>query len=163
MATKVYEIDPGLKPREKYEKLNFILRQIQKSMVVGSGGVISHANLANLSYEKSGHTGFAKSYHVHQEADVTGLVADLAAKCPLVGGKVPVANLPAFTSKEIIGPLYTAGDFTVTHGLGRIPILSLILMTSPGFIYWQYGTQWDIDNLYLTASDINLTATALLI
>lgn len=46
----------------------------------GGGGVTNHANLTNLDFASSGHTGFAATVHTHVIADTTGLQAALDAK-----------------------------------------------------------------------------------
>ena len=52
----------------------------------------------------------------------------------------------------------TAGNFTVPHLLGRIPVGANIRMTSPGAIWWQSAMDSDAANLYLVASDAGVTA-----
>lgn len=44
-----------------------------------------------------------------------------------------------------------AGNFTVPHLLGRVPVGVSLLLTSTTLIVWQ-ATQWDGTNLYLNAS-----------
>jgi hypothetical protein len=56
--------------------------------------------------------------------------------------------------------LSTSGNTTVAHGLGKTPSAVIIQMTSAGEI-WMTGN--DSTNLYLTASDTNLTAIIYLI
>jgi hypothetical protein len=53
------------------------------------------------------------------------------------------------------------GNFTVPHGLGTTPVAFNMQMTSGGTIYWQVLT-WDATNVYLVASDVNVTANLLL-
>ena len=50
------------------------------------------------------------------------------------------------------------GNFTVPHLLGRVPIGAHVRMTSPGAIWWQSPTDVDDVNLYLVASDAEVTA-----
>jgi hypothetical protein len=49
------------------------------------------------------------------------------------------------------------GDFSVAHGLGRLPVGGKILMTSSGRIWWQTPTLFDATNLYLVASEGGVT------
>jgi hypothetical protein len=50
------------------------------------------------------------------------------------------------------------GNFTVPHLLGRTPIGAHIRMNSPGAIWWQSPSNVDDVNLYLVASDAEVTA-----
>jgi hypothetical protein len=52
------------------------------------------------------------------------------------------------------------GNFTVAHGLGAMPTLVVITLTSLGQIVFQAATQWDATNIYLTASDGSVTGFA---
>ncbi len=54
------------------------------------------------------------------------------------------------------------GNFTVAHLLGRKPLGAFIQMTSGGAIWFQSATMFDATNLYLVASDSNVTGKALL-
>ena len=51
------------------------------------------------------------------------------------------------------------GDFSVAHGLGVTPVLTLVQMTSAGAI-WQDTPEADATNLHLTASAEDLTGNA---
>ena len=51
-----------------------------------------------------------------------------------------------------------AGDFTLAHMLGRTPKCAAIQMTSSGAIWFQSPTMYDATNLYLVASDAEVTA-----
>ena len=51
-----------------------------------------------------------------------------------------------------------AGNITVPHLLGRMPVGVLIQMTSSGAIWFQSSTMYDGTNLYLVASDPTVTA-----
>jgi hypothetical protein len=79
-----------------WEKTNFIFRriftrlselesQIGTAAASSGSGTSDHALLTHLAYATSGHTGFAPTAHVHAEADVTNLVADLAGKEDVLG------------------------------------------------------------------------------
>jgi hypothetical protein len=50
-----------------------------------------------------------------------------------------------------------AGNFTVPHLLGRVPVCAIIQMTSGGAIWFQSPTSYDGTNLYLVASDAGVT------
>ena len=78
------------------------------------------------------------------------LSADGTFKAPGAAGVTPVALTPS-----------SPGDFTVAHGLGTTPTAVSVSMTSSGAIWLQYPTGFDSTNLYLTASDGPLTATAI--
>jgi hypothetical protein len=50
-------------------------------------------------------------------------------------------------------------DFRVAHGLGRMPDVAIVQMTSPGIIWWKSPDHmYDANDLYLAASDSGLTA-----
>lgn len=51
-----------------------------------------------------------------------------------------------------------AGNFTLTHNLGRTPVGAQIAMTSPGAVWFQTPFMFDSTSLYLAASDIGLSA-----
>lgn len=52
-----------------------------------------------------------------------------------------------------------AGNFSVIHNLGRTPVGAMIYMTSGGALWFQPGIMFDASNLYLTASDVGITAS----
>jgi hypothetical protein len=52
------------------------------------------------------------------------------------------------------------GNFTVPHGLGVTPTLVTVQMTSDGNIWLQNTLRWDATNIYLTASDEDVTGFA---
>jgi hypothetical protein len=52
------------------------------------------------------------------------------------------------------------GNFTIAHGLGKVPAIATIRMTSSGAIWPQTPTPFDSTNLYLTASDGGITGKA---
>jgi hypothetical protein len=55
-------------------------------------------------------------------------------------------------------PATTApGAFSVAHNLNRMPVNANIMMTAAGNIFWQ-DPQFDETNLFLVASDSDLTA-----
>jgi hypothetical protein len=54
------------------------------------------------------------------------------------------------------------GNFSVAHGLGRIPRGASLQMTSSGAIWFQSPTDMDGSNLYLVASDSGVTAKVIL-
>jgi hypothetical protein len=58
-----------------------------------------------------------------------------------------------------IGPTSGPPDFTIAHGLGTTPASVVIEMKSAGAIWFQ-SPEYDDTNLYLTASDAGLTASA---
>jgi hypothetical protein len=97
-----------------WEKANYIFRRIFSRLdtlenrpvpTSSGGGVSDHALLTHLTYASSGHTGFAPTAHTHAEADVTGLVTDLAAK-------VSTARLISTTA-----PLTGGGDLSADRTL----------------------------------------------
>lgn len=51
------------------------------------------------------------------------------------------------------------GNFSFNHNLGRAPLGAMIYMTSGGALWFQPGTMFDASNLYLTASDVGITAS----
>jgi len=63
---------------------------------------------------------------------------------------------PAFTTINVTSPVINPGQFTQYHGLGVVPVKVDITMTSPGSM-WEYQPA-DANNIYLGASDVNLTA-----
>ena len=80
----------------------------------------------------------------------TFLSADGTFKAPAAPGVTPIALTPS-----------VPGNFTVAHGLGTTPTAVAVSMTSSGAIWLQYPTGFDSINLYLTASDGPLIATAI--
>ena len=52
-----------------------------------------------------------------------------------------------------------AGNFSLLHNLGRIPMGAVIYMTSGGALWFQPSALFDGTNLYLTASDAGITAS----
>lgn len=52
-----------------------------------------------------------------------------------------------------------AGNFSLNHNLGRMPMGAVIYMTSGGALWFQSATLFDATNLYLTASDAGITAS----
>jgi hypothetical protein len=50
-----------------------------------------------------------------------------------------------------------AGNCTVPHLLGRVPLCAIIQMTSGGAIWFQTPLSYDGVNLYLVASDAGIT------
>ena len=54
------------------------------------------------------------------------------------------------------------GNFTVAHGLGRVPGAAVFCPTSGGQIWFQSPTMYDATNLYLTASDDGITSLVIL-
>jgi hypothetical protein len=79
---------------------------------------------------------------------------------------IVVTNATAVTSvtqaTKIWGRLLVApgvaGNFSVPHLLGRMPVGALIQMTASGAIWFQSLTTYDNTNLYLVASDPGVTA-----
>jgi hypothetical protein len=55
-----------------------------------------------------------------------------------------------------------AGNCTVPHLLGRVPLCAIIQMTSGGAIWFQTPTSYDGVNLYLVASATNVTGRVIL-
>lgn len=68
-------------------------------------------------------------------------------------------NAGSFVTEIALAPS-GAGNFTVAHGLGRIPTVALIQMTSNGLIWFQTPTRYDDTNLYLVASEGSITGNA---
>jgi len=89
--------------------------------------------------------------------------ANLTARVMLWSGSPVqyVAQAPPAWSEllPITAPGGAAGNFSLAHGLGRTPFGCAIMMTSAGEIYFQ-STRYDPTNLFLVASDANLTAQA---
>ncbi len=79
---------------------------------------------------------------------------------------IVVANATAITSvtqatriwAQLTAAPGVAGNFTLPHLLGRIPVGALIQMTSSGAVWFQSSTMYDNTNLYLVASDLAVTA-----
>lgn len=68
---------------------------------------------------------------------------------------------PSPTAPTIVALTPTiGGNFTVAHGLSATPTYAVIQMTSDGEIWFQ-TPQYDGTNLYLTASDGEITGNAL--
>jgi hypothetical protein len=54
-----------------------------------------------------------------------------------------------------------SGNFTIAHGLDRVPRSVNIAMTSAGLVWQQAGLRFDALNIYLTASATGLTGIAI--
>jgi hypothetical protein len=72
------------------------------------------------------------------------------------GGPLPTPTTVSLTSSVPAG----GGNFQVAHGLGVIPVASIIQMTSGGNIYYQ-STRYDSTYLYLVATGGSVTGDAL--
>ena len=71
------------------------------------------------------------------------------------------SGTPALPATEVALAPNGPGNFTVAHGLGRIPQFALVQMTSGGLIWFQTPTRYDDTNLYLVSSDdANVTGNA---
>lgn len=66
------------------------------------------------------------------------------------------ANITTAFPTEVSVTAVNPGDFSVAHGLGKTPKYAFIQMTSDGLIRFQ-TSRYDATNLYLNASDANLT------
>lgn len=81
-----------------------------------------------------------------------------------------VTNTSSVTSVTNATKLYgqvaaapgATGNFSLAHRLGRAPAGALIQMTSSGAMWFQSATMYDATNLYLVASDAEVTAKVLL-
>jgi len=68
-----------------------------------------------------------------------------------------VANaLHLFGRISVTAPV--AGDFSITHSLGRVPRGALIYLTSGGALWFQSPDMFDATSLFLVASAAGLTA-----
>jgi hypothetical protein len=81
---------------------------------------------------------------------LVGVVTTSASAVIAVQQATPVYGAVSVTSSA-------AGNCTVPHLLGRVPICAIIQMTSGGAIWFQTPTSYDGVNLYLVASDAGLT------
>lgn len=90
--------------------------------------------------------------NVKATASDTGVTA--FAYCWL---KVPIVAISGYSQIPLAPG--APGNFTVPHGLGQIPTMVLINMTSGGNI-WQQAVPYDATNLYLVASDGGITGDA---
>jgi hypothetical protein len=94
----------------------------------------------------------------YQSSAVGGQAGDA-----LVG--VVTTSASAVIAVQQATPLYgtvsvaasAAGNCTVPHLLGRVPLCAIIQMTSGGAIWFQTPTSYDGVNLYLVASDAGIT------
>lgn len=91
----------------------------------------------------------ANLYLVSASAGVTGLVE--LFKIP------PTLTVSSFVKVALTPSV--GGNFTVAHGLGNVPKVVMIRMTSGGAI-WLQSTPYDAVNLYLVASDGGITGEA---
>jgi len=93
----------------------------------------------------------------------TGAVGATAGDA-LLGQVVTGGNAVTFVTQatRIYGQVSAApagaGNFTLTHLLGRAPLGAVIQMTSNGSIWFQPAMAWDGVNLYLAASGTGVTA-----
>lgn len=130
------------------------------SVTTGSDGSFSTQIIGNDQITPSG-TKYLVTFKVGSNAvaatyTITGSTFDLTSATPstATGASSPV-SLPSSTI-NVTAP--NAGNFSVTHYLGRVPAGALIMMTSAGSIWFQVGLKWDGANLYLVASAAELTA-----
>ena len=94
--------------------------------------------------------------------DATNLY--LVASDSAVQGKAEVwRNAPVIANPSFVlvnlAPS-SPGNFTIAHGLGAVPAIVVISMSSGGEIWLQNPTGFDQTNLYLTASDGGITGIA---
>lgn len=75
------------------------------------------------------------------------------------GGQGGGSNPSGSITIQIPIPSTTSGDFSIAHGLGKVPADVDIKIQSDGLIRFQPGTMWDANNVYLNASDNGLTGT----
>jgi hypothetical protein len=77
----------------------------------------------------------------------------------LNGDLEPLTVAPAPVSVQLQVASTAPGPFTVAHGLGVVPTSITVTATSPGAIWASSPVEYDATNLYLNASDANVTAT----
>ena len=77
-----------------------------------------------------------------------------------VGGIALTGGGSGAPSAEVALTPSDPGDFTVAHGLASTPSAVLIQMTSGGLIWFQTPLRYDDTNLYLVASDADITGNA---
>lgn len=53
------------------------------------------------------------------------------------------------------------GDFTLAHNLGYLPVTVIIEMNSAGTVWFQ-PQRYDLENLYLAASDAGVTGLVII-
>jgi hypothetical protein len=78
---------------------------------------------------------------------------------------VVTSNTSAVIAVQQATPLFgvvsvassAAGNCTVPHLLGRVPLCAIIQMTSGGAIWFRTPISYDGTNLYLVASDAGVT------
>jgi hypothetical protein len=75
------------------------------------------------------------------------------------GGILVNAGGGGIIASNVILEPEIAGPFTVEHNLGQTPISAVIQMTSSGSIWFQIPN-YDATNLYLVASDDDITGNA---
>ena len=63
------------------------------------GGTLNHANLFNLDYAASGHTGFAPTVHTHTKANITDFTETDYVHTT---GNETVAGIKTFSSSPIV-------------------------------------------------------------
>ena len=99
-------------------------------------------------------------YLTASAAGLTGNFVIWTVAWPVESISIPPTTLMTSTMVTEI-PLAPGapGNFTVAHGLGSMPIVALIRMTSDGEIWYQTA-RYDATNLYLTASAAGVTGVA---
>jgi hypothetical protein len=88
--------------------------------------------------------------HLQQLADCPAYPFTIPLPC-----SVAIQGTGATLSVDVTAP--APGNFSIPHGLGQVPKLALIEMTSDGSIYFT-PVRYDGTNLYLTATDTGVTA-----
>lgn len=85
--------------------------------------------------------------------NLTGSSANLNSISP-----TPAPPTPSVQASQVLSVTApNVGNFTQAHTLAQLPTWADVAMTSGGSIWFQ-ATKFDASNLYLTASDVGVTA-----
>lgn len=110
------------------------------------------ANATNYLFY-NGTTGFYYNQTGNASAEGDAFIGTVTTGSTAVTAVVPASKI---FGQVTLQP-GAAGNFTVAHGLGRVPVAAQIRMTSSGAIWWQSPTDMDSTYLYLVASDAGVT------
>ncbi len=146
----------GDQPRVSGSETIFV--PLADQVIAGAGGAFSIVLNGNDVISPTG-TMYAVSYSYNGFAwgpiyyTITGTSFDLDSAIP---GPAPAPPFVIALTMSVTSS--AAGNFTVAHGLGRVPNFAIITPTSGGSIWFQQPTMYDASNLYLIASDASVSA-----
>lgn len=111
---------------------------------------IQPAGSTYLATFKSGNSSLQVTY------SITGSNFDLTSAVPVGSTGYVSPYTPA--NVLLAAQPSTPGNFSIAHGLGRVPNGAFVMMTSGGQIWFQSPLMFDGNDVYLVASDAGVSA-----